>query len=88
MGVYGGDDVIEIVDGHTPYAASSDGEGVDDGDINSGNPGDEGLEGRVKVDGEQQCLEMGNDGDEPGMGGGSRRSTTGKINSQRLQMLN
>ena len=64
------------------------GEGVDDGDINSGNPGDEGLEGRAKIDGEQQYLEMGNDGDEPGMGGGSRRSTTGKLNSQRLQVLN
>ena len=78
--------MIEIVDGQTPYAASSDGEGIDDGDI--GNRGDEGgnsgADGRVKNDGEQQYLEMGNDGDEPGMGGGSRRNTTGKINSQRM----
>ena len=54
MGVYGGDDVIEIVDGQTPYAASSDGEGIDDGDID--NRGDEGGnsggDGRIKNDGE------------------------------------
>ena len=80
--------MIEIVDGQTPYAASSDGEGVEDGDINSGNPGEDGGDGRVKIEGEQQYLEMGNDGEEPGMGGGSRRNTTGKINSQRMQMLN
>ena len=78
LGVYG-DDVIEIVDGNSQPYASSDGEGIDDGD-DLGN-------GDGRKDNDQQYMDMSNEVDDPPLGG-SRRNGANKINSQRMQLLN
>jgi hypothetical protein len=69
--------LIEIVDGNANSYASSDGEANDDCD--SGHRDEAGKD--------EQYHEM-NEPDEPPVGGSSRRSTAGKLNSQRMQLLN
>ena len=81
LGVFGAqDDLIEIVDGNADPYASSDGE-PNDADDRGDDPAAAGKDN-------EQYMEMGNEGEDPTVGGSSRRSTAGKLNSQRMQLLN